>query len=153
MRVRCVVRLGAINSRVSKRMVRWLSGTLPGGAAEERLEPDEEDAEVEGLGQVVVGAGFDAFEDVFGAGAGGEHEDGGVLLGFAEGANDGEAIGAGKHAVEDDGGDFFGGILFGGEEVGEGGVAIGFVMGAVAFGLEVVEEALGEVFFVFDYDD
>jgi hypothetical protein len=83
----------------------------------------------------------------------------GVLLGLAEGANDGEAVGAGKHAVEDDGGDvFFGvffrrGIFFSSEEVGEGGVAVGFVMGAVALGLEVEEEALGEVFFVFDDDD
>ena len=53
---------------------------LPGGAAEEGFEADEQDVEVEGLGEVVVGAGFDAFEDVFGAGAGGEHEDGGVAV-------------------------------------------------------------------------
>ena len=51
---------------------------LPGGAAEEGFDADEQDVEVEGLGEVVVGAGFDAFEDVFGAGAGGEHQDGGV---------------------------------------------------------------------------
>src|SRR5260370_307022 len=71
---------------------------------------------------------------------------------LGERANDGEAIGAGKHAVEDDGGDGFAGV-FGGEEVGESGIAVGFVMGAVAFGLEVEEEALGEMFFVFDEDD
>jgi hypothetical protein len=71
------------------------------------------------------------------------------VLGFAEGADDGEAVGAGEHAVEDDGGD----RILGGEEVGEGGVAVGFVVGAIAFGLEVEEEALGEVIFVFDYDD
>ena len=41
----------------------------------------------------------------------------------------------------------------GGEQVGEGGVAVGLVVGAVAFGLEVEEEALGEVFFVFDEGD
>ena len=85
-------------------------GALPCGAAEKRLQADEEDAEVEGLGEVVVGAGFDAFENVFRAGAGREHEDGGVELGFAEGTDDGEAVGAGKHAVEDDGGDVFAGI-------------------------------------------
>ncbi len=122
---------------------------LPGGAAEEGLDADEEDVEVEGLGEVVVGSGFEAFEDLFGAGAGGEHEDWGVVLGFAEGAGDGEAVLAGEHAVEDDGGDGF----FGGEELGEGGVAVGFVVGAVAFGLQVEEEALGEVVFVFDDDD
>jgi hypothetical protein len=75
------------------------------------------------------------------------------LLGFAEGANDGEAIGAGKHAVEDDGGDVFGGTGFGGEEVGESGVAVRFMMGAVAFSLEIEEQTLGQVFFIFDYGD
>ena len=40
-----------------------------------------------------------------------------------------------------------------GKEVGEGGVAVGLVVGAVAFGLQVEEQALGEVFFVFDEDD
>ena len=54
---------------------------LPGHAAEERAEAGEEDVEVEGFGEVVVGAGVDALEDVLGAGAGGEHEDGGVALG------------------------------------------------------------------------
>ena len=42
---------------------------------------------------------------------------------------------------------------WGGEEVGEGGVAVGFVVGAVALGLEIEEETLGEVFFVFDEGD
>ena len=129
---------------------RVVAGGLPGGAAEEGFDADEEDVEVEGLGEVVVGAGFDAFEDLFGAGAGGEHQDGSVVLGFAEGADDGEAVGAGEHAVEDDGGRVFGWL---GEEIGEGGVAVGLVVGAVAFGLEIEEETLGEVFFVFDEDD
>jgi hypothetical protein len=111
------------------------SGRLPRGSAEERLEAHEEDAEVEGFGEIVVGAGFDAFKDLFGARARGEHEDGCVVLGFAEGADDGEAVDAGEHAVEDDRIDIFSG----GEEVGEGGVAVGFVMSAVAFGLEVEE--------------
>jgi len=122
---------------------------LPGGATEEGLEADQKDVEIEGLGEVIVGAGFDAFEDLVGTGARGEHEDRGVVLGCAEGADDGEAVGAGEHAVEDDGGDGF----IGGEEVDEGRVAVGLVVGAVAFGLEVEEETLGEMVFVFDYDD
>jgi hypothetical protein len=126
---------------------------LPGGAAEEGLEADEENVEVEGLGEVVVGASFDAFEDLFGAGAGGEYKDGGVALGCAEGADDGEAVGAGEHAVEEDGVDVLFGVFDGSEEVGEGGVAVGLVVGAVAFGLEIEKESLGEVVFVFDYDD
>jgi hypothetical protein len=122
---------------------------LPLGAAEEGFDADEEDVEVEGLGEVVVGTGFEAGEDVFGAGAGGEHEDGGVALGVAQGAGDGEAVGAGQHAVEDDGGDLF----RRGEEVGEGGVAVGLVVSAVSLGGEVEEQALGEMRFVFDEGD
>ena len=75
------------------------------------------------------------------------------MPGFAEGANDGEAVCAGKHAVEDDGGDVFAGILFRRKKVSESGVAVGLVMGAVAFGLEVEEESLGEMFFIFDDHD
>ena len=71
------------------------------------------------------------------------------MLGFAEGADDGEAVGSGEHAVEDDGG----GVFLWGEEPGEGGVAVGLVVGAVALGLKVEEEALSEVFFVFDDGD
>ncbi len=124
-------------------------GGLPGGATQEGLDANEEDVEVEGLGEVVVGAGLDAFEDIFGAGARGEHEDGGEALKVAQGAGDSEAVGAGQHAVEDDGGDRIGRV----EEIGEGGVAVGFVVGAVALGCEVEEQALGEVLFVFDEGD
>ncbi len=123
---------------------------MPGGAADEGLDADEEDGEFEGFGEVVVGAGLDAVEDVLGVGAGGEHEDGGEAVGGAEGLGDGEAVGAGEHAVEDDDGDFFWAGGGRGEEVGEGGVAVGLVVGAEAFEFEVEEEALGEVFFVFD---
>ena len=59
-------------------------GVLPVHTAEERGEPGEEDAEVEGLGEVVVGTSRKAFDDVFGAPAGGEKEDGGVTAGFAK---------------------------------------------------------------------
>jgi hypothetical protein len=124
-------------------------GVLPGGTAEKGFDADEEDVEVEGFGEVVVGSGFNAFENLFWAGARGEHKYRCVMLGFAEGADDGETVCAREHAVEDYGGDVF----FGGEEVGEGGVAVGLVMGSVAFGLQVEQEALGEVLFVFDEDD
>ena len=120
---------------------------MPGCAAEEGFEADQENVQVEGLGEVVVGTGFYAFEDVLGAGAGGEEQDGGVDASLAESADDGEAVGPGEHAVED----YSGGGLGWGEEPGEGGVAVGLVVGAVAFGLEIEEEALGEVVLVF-YD-
>ena len=122
---------------------------MPGGAPQEGLDTDEQDIEVEGLGEVVVCACFDASEDVFGTRASGEHEDRGKALGVAQGAGDGESICAGEHAVEDDGGDGFGR----GEEVGECGVAVGFVVGAIALGCEVEEQTLGEVLFVFDEGD
>lgn len=126
---------------------RW---RLPGRAAEKGLDTDEEDVEIKGFGEIVVGTGFEAFEDVFGAGAGGEEEDWSVDLRFAEGSDDGEAITSRKHAVEDDSAD----LLWGVEEVGEGIVAVGLVVGRVAFGLKVEDESLGEVIFVFDdYDE
>ena len=128
-------------------------GGLPGGTAEQGLDADEQDVEVEGLGQVVVGAGFEAFEDVLGAGAGGEHEDGSVALGVAEGAGDGKAVGAGEHAVEDDDADFFRAAGRCGEQVGARGIAVRLMVSAVAVGLEVEEQTLGEVFFVFDDGD
>jgi hypothetical protein len=124
-------------------------GALPGCATEEGFDAYEEDIEVEGLGEVVVGPGFNAFEDVFGAGASGEEQNGSVDAGFTEGADDGEAVGTREHAVEDYGG----GWLGWGEEPDECSVAVGFVVSAVALGLEVEEEALSEVFFVFDDGD
>jgi len=124
-------------------------GGLPCGASQEGLDADEEDIEVEGLGEVVVGAGFEAVEDVLRAGAGGEHEDGSEALGVAQGAGYGEAVGSGQHAVEDDGCDGLGW----GEEIGEGGVAVGFVVGAITLGGKVEEQTLGEVLFVFDEGD
>ena len=41
----------------------------------------------------------------------------------------------------------------GGIVIAVSGVAVGLVMGAIAFGFEVEDEALGEVFFVFNDSD
>src|ERR1700685_1622028 len=46
------------------------------------------------------------------------------------GSGDGEAVGGGEDAVEEDDGDFLGAGGGRGEEIGEGGVAVGFVVGA-----------------------
>jgi hypothetical protein len=43
--------------------------------------------------------------------------------------------------------------LGGGEQVGKGAITVGLMMGAVGFGLQVEEQTLGEVFFVFDDGD
>ena len=124
-------------------------GLEPGGAAQHGLESDEEDFKVEGLGEVVVRAGVEAFEDILGVGARGEHEDGEVKLLRTQSADDLKAVLAGEHDVEQDGAE----VVFGFEQIEEGFGAVGEMTGAIAFGFEVEEQALGEVFFVFDEDD
>jgi hypothetical protein len=47
----------------------WSRGVLPGGTAEKGFDADEKNVEVEGFGEVVVGSGFNAFENLFRAGA------------------------------------------------------------------------------------
>ena len=75
------------------------------------------------------------------------------MLGVAQDACDGEAVGAGEHAVEDDDVDLVGAGLRCGEEISESGVSVGFMVSAKALGLEIEEQALGEVFFIFDDGD
>lgn len=126
---------------------------LPGHAAKQAFKADEEDVEVEGLGEVIVGTGLDAFEDLFGAGARGEHKDGNETPVLAEGAGDDEAVGTGKHAVQKDGSGGVGAVLWDSKQMGEGKVSVGEVLCPVALGLKVEEQTLGEVGFVFDEDD
>ena len=71
-------------------------GGVPVHAAQESGEASEEDAEVEGLGEVVVGTRGEAFDYVFRAAARGEKEDGRVAAGFAQGGDDGKAVAAGE---------------------------------------------------------
>ena len=124
-------------------------GALPGGAAQEGFEADKKDVQVEWFGEVVVSTGFDAFKDIFRAGTGGEHKNRGVMLFIAEGADYCKAVGTGQHAVEKDSRDWFSGR----EEVSECGIAVGFVMSAITFGLKVEEDALREMLLVFDEDN
>ena len=70
-------------------------------------------------------------------------------MGLAQGADDGETVGAREHAVENDGSNVFARR----EEIGESSVAVGFVVSAIALGLEVEEKTLGEVLFIFDEND
>jgi hypothetical protein len=71
------------------------------------------------------------------------------VVGLTQGADNGEAVYTGKHAVENDGR----GVFFGVEEIGESRVAVRFVMSAVPLCLKVEEQALSEVFFVFYQND
>lgn len=90
------------------------------GAFEESADAEEEFAWAEGLGDVVVGAEFEACDAVVDLAFGGEHEDGdAVSAGVgAEFAEDAEAVHAWEHEVEDDEvGDFVFGDLDGGDAV------------------------------------
>jgi hypothetical protein len=71
-------------------------------AADEGLGAGDELAEVEGLAEVVVGAGVEELDDGAGAFAGGEDEDRGCVLAGADALEEAEAVEAGKHEVEDD---------------------------------------------------
>jgi len=74
------------------------------GAPEEELDAGDEFARAEGLGDVVVGAGFEGGDQVGFAAARGEHDDGEamkerVLADFGEKLEAGEA---GEHGVEEE---------------------------------------------------
>ncbi len=77
-------------------------GTEFVGAAKKGAQAGEEFAEFEGLGEVIVGAGIEAFDAVVNAVFRGEHQNGSALAAGANGFADGETVHAGDHDVEDD---------------------------------------------------
>ena len=78
-----------------------------------------------------------------------EHEHWRIAASLAQSTHYAEAVAAGKHYVQKNGGgSFFGCVL--GEQPGERTVAIGFMMSAITFGGEVIDEALRKVLFIFD---
>ena len=77
------------------------AGAALAGASQDGADAGEEFAGVEGFGQVVVGAEFEADDAVGFVAHGGEHDDGDVGHG-AQPAGDVEAGLAGEHEVEDD---------------------------------------------------
>ena len=73
-------------------------------ASQQGLDPHHQLLQVEGLGQVVVGAGVEAAHLVFDAAQGGEHQDrdlGGALI-AAQALAKGEPIHPGQHQVQQD---------------------------------------------------
>ena len=80
-----------------------------GWAAEDGFDASEEDGFGEGFGDVIVCAHFQAFDNVFLGGFGGEHDDRrrGGRRGFADAAADCEAVHAWEHEVEEDESWFF----------------------------------------------
>src|SRR6185437_2565015 len=119
-------------------------GRVPLHAAQQAVEAGEQDGKVEGLGQVIVGSGGEALEDVFWASASSEHEQRNEVLRLAEFFRDLEAVPAGQHDVEEDGVKM---LLV---EQREGALAVSGDGRFIAFGAQIEEESLGEMSFVFD---
>ena len=79
------------------------AGAKPRHAAEKTVETRQQDGKIERLGQIIVGAGAESVEHVFGTAARGEHQDGNEILLRPQLRGDGKAISSGKHDVQDDG--------------------------------------------------
>jgi len=104
------------------------------GAACDGTEAGEEDAEGERFDEVIVSASVEAGDDVVWGVAGGEHENGRVILGGAEAAGDFEAVDVRHHDVEDDGVEVSG---------GKGGEGL-FTVAGEGDGVVLLLETLGE---------
>ncbi len=75
-----------------------------GGAAEDGFDAREEDGFGKGLGDVIIGAYFKAFDDVLFGGLGGEHDDGRRGGGgrFADASANRQAVYAREHQIKKD---------------------------------------------------
>lgn len=80
-------------------------GVGAAGPAEEGADAGHEFLPGEGFGKVVVGAHEEAFDALIDSGAAGEDEDGHVLFGLADFAEDAPAGLSGEHDVEQDEGE------------------------------------------------
>jgi hypothetical protein len=117
-------------------------------AADEGLGAGDELAEVEGLGEVVVGTGVEELDDEGGAFFGGEDEDGGRVLAGADALKEAESVEPGQHKVQDyEVVAEVAGVVVTGEAVRG---PIDSEAGAVA---ESGGEVIGEAGFIFDEQD
>ena len=110
------------------------------------MQPREKDWQLEGLGNVIVGAGGETFQDVFRAGAGCEHEDRNVVAGGAQLIGNFETVFAGQHNVEDESVK----VLVPAKQKIERSLAIAGNAGGMTFGLQIELQAGGNVNFVLD---
>ena len=122
----------------------------PRAAAEQAGDARQQDGQVEGLGQVVVGARLEAAQHVVGVRAGGQQHHGHELPGRAQAPHDLEAVEAGQHDVEQDDVEAPGP---GPDQPLQGGGAILLHLGGEALRLQVQLQAAGQVLLVFDDED
>ena len=69
-------------------------------AAQDGVDPGQQFARVERLGEIVVGAHFQADDAVDFLGLGGQHDDGRVVVAAPQAAADGQAVLSGQHQVQ-----------------------------------------------------
>ena len=124
-----------------------IGGGGRGAAAAEGFDARDEFLHREGFGEVVVGAGFEAFDAVADFAAGGEDEDARGAGGGAEAGEDGEAVERGQAEVEDDE------IGRRGERGAEALGAVGAGLGGVIAAHQRADDVTGEPEFVFDDED
>src|SRR5271170_338007 len=122
-------------------------GDEPLAPAQQALQPGEKYRELKRFGKVIIRTGCKSLQNVFGAAARSENQNGNVIVSFAQGGDDGETVFAGEHYVQHDDVEFF--VLC--DEAIEGGFAVAGNFDGVAFGFEVEAQAFGEVRFVFDH--
>ena len=96
--------------------------------------------------QVNIGAGVEAADAVFSQRASGEHENGQIAPLLPHRFADGVAAHAGEHQVEDDQVDVAGMIVVEAERLG----AVADHGDEISFGLEIVFDPDGQMFFIFD---
>ncbi|MCU1239233.1 MAG: hypothetical protein JWP63_7200, partial [Candidatus Solibacter sp.] len=116
-------------------------------AAEKSADAGEEFDEGEGLDEVIVGAGFEAFHAVVEGAAGTEDEDRRADFAIANFLEDLKAVHVGQHAVEDEE------IVIGGvDQIERGGAGEGGV-DRVSGAFQPATEKIGNAFFVLDHEN
>src|SRR5580692_2298866 len=138
---------------------RRLADAHPLAAAQQTLQPRQQDGKFERLGKIVVGPGSKAPEHVLGAAAGSQHQHGNEILRGAQLGGDGKTVLAGKHHVEHDGIEllalgsllvaiFFMTVFVIAQQQLDGALAISSNFDTVAFGFEIETQTLRDVRFV-----
>src|ERR1017187_8860538 len=136
-----------------------IGGRSGGGVVERSLQPltpaqqaadaGDEDGEFKGLGQVIVGSGGKAAQDIFGMAARGEHQGWNELTGLTQLGHYREAVDAGQHDIEDHHVESRG-LAFEQRQRGFPGV---HQLHFPAFRLQIEAQAAGQVLLVFHHEN